>query len=197
MGRSHAACARIVARSSPVTETLRLLEAVFGLCLRTTPAPDTSTQVELTETIPRRCTSRLRSAHTSPTRSPVWSEIHAAMRIEPILSSRSSLSVYSALVFSLTWHLFQPICESWWRISSTRAPMLLGNRIGHMMDRFSRDAFDAPIYKRELAKHGVRLVSALEAIPDSPEGIIYEKLLEGIAACESAKTSVRTKRGMT
>lgn len=66
----------------------------------------------------------------------------------------------------------------------------------YMMDRFSRDAFDAPIYKRELAKHGVRLVSALEAIPDSPEGIIYEKLLEGIAACESAKTSVRTKRGM-
>lgn len=66
----------------------------------------------------------------------------------------------------------------------------------YMMDRFSRDAFDAPIYKRELGKHGVRLVSALEAIPDSPEGIIYEKLLEGIAACESAKTSVRTKRGM-
>ena len=75
----HAACARIVARSSPVTETLRLLEAVFGLCLRTTPSPGTSTQVELTETIPRRCTSRLRSAHTSPTRSPVWSETHAAM----------------------------------------------------------------------------------------------------------------------
>ena len=47
------------------------------------------------------------------------------------------------------------------------------------MDRFSRDPFDAPIYKRELQRHGVRLVSALEAIPDSPEGIIYEKLLEG------------------
>lgn len=66
----------------------------------------------------------------------------------------------------------------------------------YMMDRFSRDAFDAPIYKRELAKHGVRLVSAIESIPDSPEGIIYEKLLEGLAACESAKTSVRTRRGM-
>lgn len=66
----------------------------------------------------------------------------------------------------------------------------------YMMDRFSRDPFDAPIYKRELSKHGVRLVSALERIPDSPEGIIYEKLLEGLAACESLKTSVRTKRGM-
>lgn len=66
----------------------------------------------------------------------------------------------------------------------------------YMMDRFSRDPFDAPIYKRELAKKGVKLVSALEAIPDSPEGIIYEKLLEGLAACESAKTAERTKRGM-
>ena len=67
----------------------------------------------------------------------------------------------------------------------------------YMMDRFSRDPFDAPIYKRELQKRGVRLVSALEAIPDSPEGIIYEKLLEGLAACESRKTSVRVKRDMT
>ena len=66
----------------------------------------------------------------------------------------------------------------------------------YMMDRFSRGEYDAPIYKRELAKRGVKLVSALEAIPDSPEGIIYEKLLEGLAACESKKTAIRTKRGM-
>ncbi|WP_414429690.1 recombinase family protein [Atopobium sp.] len=66
----------------------------------------------------------------------------------------------------------------------------------YMMDRFSRDPFDAPIYKRELERKGVRLVSSLEAIPDSPEGIIYEKLLEGLAACESRKTSIRTRRGM-
>lgn len=66
----------------------------------------------------------------------------------------------------------------------------------YMMDRFSRDPFDAPIYKRELAQKGVKLVSALENIPDSPEGIIYEKLLEGLAACESRKTAIRTRRGM-
>ena len=59
----------------------------------------------------------------------------------------------------------------------------------YMMDRFSRGEYDAPIYKRELATHGVKLVSALEQIPDSPEGIIYEKLLEGLAACESRKTA--------
>ena len=66
----------------------------------------------------------------------------------------------------------------------------------YMMDRFSRGEYDAPIYKRELSLKGVRLVSALEQIPDSPEGIIYEKLLEGLAACESRKTAVRVRRGM-
>ena len=66
----------------------------------------------------------------------------------------------------------------------------------YMMDRFSRGEYDAPIYKRALAQQGVKLVSALEQIPDSPEGIIYEKLLEGLAACESKKTAIRTRRGM-
>lgn len=42
----------------------------------------------------------------------------------------------------------------------------------YMMDRFSRSEFDAPIYKRELQRHGVQLVSALERIPESPEGIL-------------------------
>ena len=68
--------------------------------------------------------------------------------------------------------------------------------IVYMFDRFSRNEFDAPMYKRELMMKGVRLVSATENIPDSPEGILYEKLLEGLAACESRKTSIRTRRGM-
>ena len=66
----------------------------------------------------------------------------------------------------------------------------------YMMDRFSRSEFDAPLYKQELLKKGVRLVSATEVIPDTAEGIIYEKLLEGLAAYESKKTAARTKRGM-
>lgn len=66
----------------------------------------------------------------------------------------------------------------------------------YMMDRFSRDPYDAPIYKRELAKHGVRVVSAMENVPDTPEGMLLDKLLEGMAAMESMKNSARTKRGM-
>ena len=66
----------------------------------------------------------------------------------------------------------------------------------YMMDRFSRDPYDAPVYKHHLAKRGVSLVSAMEAIPEGPEGIIYEKLLEGLAVAESRKTSLRVKRDM-
>lgn len=66
----------------------------------------------------------------------------------------------------------------------------------YMMDRFSRDPYDAPIYKKQLSKRNVRVVSALEYVDQSPDGIIMEKLLEGLAARESMVTSIRTKRGM-
>lgn len=66
----------------------------------------------------------------------------------------------------------------------------------YMMDRFSRDPYDAPIYKKELKRRGVSVVSALERIDQTPDGVIMEKLLEGLAARESMVTSIRTKRGM-
>ena len=36
------------------------------------------------------------------------------------------------------------------------------------------------IHKHTLKESGVKLVSAMENIPDSPEGIILESLLEGL-----------------
>lgn len=66
----------------------------------------------------------------------------------------------------------------------------------YMMDRFSRDAYDAPVYKRILREHGTRVVSATEAMPDGPEAILLEKVYEGLAAIESAHISQRTRRGM-
>ena len=67
----------------------------------------------------------------------------------------------------------------------------------YMMDRFSRDAYDAPIYKKKLRDKGVRVVSAMEAIPDGAEAILVEKIYEGLAAVESAHIAERTLRGMT
>lgn len=66
----------------------------------------------------------------------------------------------------------------------------------YMMDRFSRDAYDAPIYKKKLKDKGVRVVSATEAIPDTVEAVLIEKLYEGLAVIESAHIAERTKRGM-
>ena len=69
--------------------------------------------------------------------------------------------------------------------------------LAYMMDRFSRSEHDAPIYEKELAGHGVEVVSAMEALPDGPEKMLIEKIYEGLAAVESAKTAIRVKRGMT
>lgn len=66
----------------------------------------------------------------------------------------------------------------------------------YMMDRFSRDPYDAPVYKKRLAAKGVRVVSATEAMPDGPESVLLEKIYEGMAAMESAHISMRTARGM-
>lgn len=66
----------------------------------------------------------------------------------------------------------------------------------YMMDRFSRDEYDAPVYKKRLRDHGARVVSATETMPDGPESILMEKLYEGLAAVESAHIGQRTKRGM-
>ncbi|WP_414144377.1 recombinase family protein [Berryella intestinalis] len=66
----------------------------------------------------------------------------------------------------------------------------------YMMDRFSRDVYDAPIYKKRLRDKGVKVVSATEAMPDGPEAILIEHIYEAMAAMESAHTSQRVTRGM-
>lgn len=66
----------------------------------------------------------------------------------------------------------------------------------YAMDRFSRDRFDAPVYKKRLRDRGVRVVSATEAMPDGPESMIIESIYEAMAAMESAHISQRARRGM-
>lgn len=48
----------------------------------------------------------------------------------------------------------------------------------YKLDRFSRDKYETTIHKHTLRENGVKLVSAMENIPDSPEGIILESLLK-------------------
>lgn len=63
-------------------------------------------------------------------------------------------------------------------------------------DRFARNKYDSAVYKRELKKNGVRIFYAAESIPDGPEGIILESLMEGLAEYYSAELSQKIKRGM-
>lgn len=62
-------------------------------------------------------------------------------------------------------------------------------------DRFARNRYDAATYKYKLKKNGVRLYYAREAVPEGPEGIILESVMEGFAEYYSANLSENVKRG--
>ena len=62
-------------------------------------------------------------------------------------------------------------------------------------DRFARSRYDSAIYKAKLKANGVRLLYAKETIPEGPEGIILESVMEGFAEYYSANLSQNVKRG--
>lgn len=66
----------------------------------------------------------------------------------------------------------------------------------YKLDRFSRNKYEMATHKKQLKDYGVKLVSAMENIPDTPEGIILESLLEGMAEYYSAELSQKVKRGL-
>ena len=63
------------------------------------------------------------------------------------------------------------------------------------LDRFSRNRYDSAYYKHLLQKNGVHVVSATEEISNSPEGILMESVLEGMAEYYSAELSQKIRRG--
>ena len=65
----------------------------------------------------------------------------------------------------------------------------------YKLDRFARNRYDSAIHKKKLRDNGVKVVSATEAITDSPEGIIMEGLLEAMDEYYSAELSRKMKRG--
>jgi site-specific DNA recombinase len=68
--------------------------------------------------------------------------------------------------------------------------------ICHKLDRFARNRYDSAFYKKELKDNGVRLVSVLEYFDDSPESIILESVLEGMAEYYSANLAREVKKGL-
>lgn len=62
----------------------------------------------------------------------------------------------------------------------------------YKLDRFSRNKYETAIHKKTLRDNGVRILSAMENIPETPEGIILESLLEGMAEYYSAELAQRS-----
>ena len=66
----------------------------------------------------------------------------------------------------------------------------------YKLDRFSRNKYEMAIHKKTLRDYGISLVSAKEHIPEGPEGIILESLLEGMAEYYSAELAQKVSRGL-
>lgn len=66
----------------------------------------------------------------------------------------------------------------------------------YKLDRFSRNKYESVVHKKTLKDHGVKLVSAMENIPDSPEGTLMESLLEGFNQYYSEELAQKINRGL-
>lgn len=66
----------------------------------------------------------------------------------------------------------------------------------YKLDRFSRNKYDNALYKHKLQQNGIKVISATEAISDTPEGTLIEGLLEMFAELYSKDLSQKVKRGM-
>jgi len=68
--------------------------------------------------------------------------------------------------------------------------------IVHKLDRFARNRYDSAHYKRVLKKNGVRVESVLEHLDNSPESVILESVLEGMAEYYSLNLSREVRKGL-
>ena len=50
----------------------------------------------------------------------------------------------------------------------------------YKLDRFSRNKYEITIHRKHLKDNGVKILSAMEQIPETPEGTLLESLLEGM-----------------
>ena len=66
----------------------------------------------------------------------------------------------------------------------------------YKLDRFARNREDSAIARMRLRKNGCTVESAKEGITKTPEGVIMESLLEGMAEYYSLELSQKINRGM-
>ena len=67
--------------------------------------------------------------------------------------------------------------------------------IAWKVDRFGRNRMESAVFKGQLADHGVKVVYAMEPIPEGAAGVLTEGMLESLAEWYSRNISENTKRG--
>lgn len=67
--------------------------------------------------------------------------------------------------------------------------------IVHKLDRFARDRYDSAHYRHQLKRNGARLLSVVENLDGSPESIIMESVLEGMAEYYSRNLAREVEKG--
>lgn len=68
--------------------------------------------------------------------------------------------------------------------------------IMYTLDRFARNRYDSAIYKARLKRNGVKVFYAKQPLPDTPESIILESVMEGYAEYYSENLARNVKRGL-
>lgn len=64
------------------------------------------------------------------------------------------------------------------------------------LDRFARNRYDSAIYKKELKKYDVRVLSVTEGVDEGSESVLLEAILEAMAEEYSRQLAQNVKRGM-
>lgn len=68
--------------------------------------------------------------------------------------------------------------------------------IVHKLDRFARNRYDSAFYRKQLEKCGVKVISVLEPLDGSPESVILESVLEGMAEYYSKNLAREVRKGL-
>jgi site-specific DNA recombinase len=63
------------------------------------------------------------------------------------------------------------------------------------LDRFARKKVDSTTYRTILKRNGVNLISVLEMLDGSPESVVLESVLEGMAEYYSLNLVREVKKG--
>ena len=71
-----------------------------------------------------------------------------------------------------------------------------GAVIVYKLDRFARNKYESVVNRKKLKDNGVELVSAMENIPDTPEGKLFLAVIEGFNEYFSEDLKQKVNRGL-